>query len=132
MGKQIHAFLEDFKADLLRSRYTCGEDLLRLDSKLEEKDRRILQLVDQNQSGLGELEDGKSYKVMQIKMDLSCVCEIGATLGDVLDRLFTDFERSFFSRTELAHEVLPKRVLIARNGIEVSVYLDSDAELNVG
>jgi len=68
---------------------------------------------------------------MQIKMDLSCICEIGATLSDVLDRIFTDFERSFFSRTEHAHETLPKRVMIARNGIEIAVYLDSDAELNV-
>lgn len=88
-------------------------------------------MVDRGQCGLQEIPDGATCKVVQVKMDLSCVYEPDASLGDVLDHLFTDFERSFFSRTEMAHEVLPKRVLIARNGIEISVYLDSDAELKV-
>lgn len=127
----MDAFLEDFKADLLRSKYLCNNEPIGLDTKLTDKDRRVWQLVERAQYGLHAIEDGKVYKVVRVKMDLGCVCVVESTFGEVLERIFNDFERSFFSRTEGEHETLPKRVFVARNGIEISLYLESDAELNV-
>ena len=65
-------------------------------------------------------------------MDLACVCRLESTLEEALEYLYLDFERTFLCRSESDHEVLPKRVIIARNGLEVGLYLDSDSELNVG
>lgn len=125
----MDAFLEDFKSDLLRSKYSNGSDILSLDSKVTE--RRIWQLTDREQYGLYQIEEQKAYKVLNLKLDLACVSRPDVTLGEVLELLFIDFERTFFSRTEGGHEVLPKRVIIARNGIEISLLLDSDAEMTV-
>lgn len=117
---------------MLRSKYMSGNEVIGLDSKVTEKDRRVWQLVDRGQYGLHVLEDGKVYKIVKVKMDLSCVCRVESTLGEILESLYLDFERSFLCRSESDHEVLPKRVLIARNGLEIGLYLDRDAELQVG
>lgn len=113
----------------MRSKYVSGSEILSLDSKVTE--RRIWQLTDREQYGLYQIDEQKVYKSLNLKLDLACVSRPEVTLGELLELIFIDFERTFFGRTEEGHEVLPKRVIIARNGIEISLLLDNDTELNV-
>ena len=124
-------FLEDFKTDLLKAKYTLNGESINLDERIMGSDLRVLHLRDNNQLAKTVSGEATEFKVITVKMDLVCVFESESTFGEVLEGIFVDFERSFFCRSETDNEVLPKRVLVQRNGIRVSVYLDSDAQLNV-
>ena len=54
-------------------------------------------------------------------------------LREVLEDIGADFERTFFSRTELGgdNEFLPKRAYLGHNGIKYSVYFSEEAKFKV-
>lgn len=124
-------FLEDFKTDLLKAKYTLNGEFIGLGEKINGTDIRVNHVRDKSQLSKTVLGIDQEFKVIIIKMDLVCVFENDSNFGEILENIFVDFERSFFSRTETENTVLPKRVFLQRNGIRVSVYLDSDNQLNV-
>lgn len=127
---KIDGFFEDFKKDLLKSKYIFNNEFLSLNDRISENEIRIHQIVNYSQIDQN-FPESHFFKVFKVKMDLSCVFENDSMFVDVLDNIFLDFERTFFARSENEGEDLSKRVLISRNGIKISVYVDFEEELNV-
>jgi hypothetical protein len=103
-----------------------------LDKTLSESQIKLTQLYKDN------LEDKtisptNLYKYINFKIDLVCYYQKAKILSEILNDIFTDFERTFFSRIEFDDEniYLPKRIFFAHNGVKYSLYVKSEEQFKV-